>query len=102
VVGFGSAVLQRIPDKFGTVHQPRLPFQISRLAQTHDLMPPGNQPPRNMEELAGKVWVDEEGFFGHLVSFGLPANLGLLTASTRHDRKKSPAWLTPLLTNLVF
>jgi hypothetical protein len=55
-----------------------------------------------MEELAGKVWVDEEGFFGHLVSFGLPANLGLLTASTRHDIKKSPAWLTSLLTNLVF
>jgi hypothetical protein len=55
-----------------------------------------------MEELAGKVRVDEEDFFGHLVSFGLPANPAHHAASTRHDRKKSPARLTPLLTNLVF
>jgi hypothetical protein len=65
VVGFGSPVLQRIPDKFGTAHQPHLPFQISRLAQTHDLVPLGNQPPRHMKELAGKVRVDEEEFSGH-------------------------------------
>jgi hypothetical protein len=47
------------------VHQSRLPFQISRLAQTHDLMPLGNQPPRHMEELAWKVRVDEEEISGH-------------------------------------
>jgi hypothetical protein len=42
-----------------------------------------------MEELAGKVWVDEENFFGHLATATPKENLGHRQASTQHTQKNA-------------